>query len=347
MDLSFFEDKKNMLDNLTGLYERQVIISYMNYLISNNIEFTFAILDVDNFKFVNDNYGHLVGDVVLKKVANTIKDVVKDYGIVGRYGGDEFIFVFPNIQKYEDAWQCGFNVLKSTNNMVIPEAKSLIVSYTIGMSRFPFDHTNIDELFAIADKALYRGKIKGRNCFIIYLKEKHQNIDLLTKRDKIYTLMHLNNKVYTMLMSDEDTDKKLSSVLAFVGSALMLEHICIETKTELKYDYYHPLSKRTDGYYPYGFDLIAERTDSNGFYCENVIFNKKEDKTRIFDKFNEQNIYSVVLCRIKAYEKMYGYLRVDMVATNTGRIWQENDLVLLNNMANYIGLMLYSKNKEI
>ena len=86
MDLSFFEGKEKMVDNLTGLYERHVIISYMNHLIINNIKFTFAILDVDNFKFVNDNYGHLVGDDVLKIVASSIRDVVKDFGVVGRYG---------------------------------------------------------------------------------------------------------------------------------------------------------------------------------------------------------------------------------------------------------------------
>lgn len=346
MDLSFFKDKGNMLDDLTGLYERQVIISYMNYLISKNQKFTFSILDVDNFKFVNDNYGHLVGDEVLKIVAKTIKNVISGFGVVGRYGGDEFIFVFPDVQEYDDVWQCAFKVLKSTIGMEIPDAKSLSISYTMGLSRFPLDHTNLDELFHLADKALYRGKIKGRNCFIIYLPEKHKDIDVLTKRDKVYTLMHLNNKIYSMLISDETMDKKLSDVLAFVGSALMLEHICIETKDSLKYDYHHPLAKRTEPYYPYGFKKIAEKTDVLGFCYENVIY-KKEDHSELFKEFNKQNIYSSVLARIKAFDKLYGYLRVDMVATNTGRIWQENDLVLLVNLANLIGLVLYSKNEEL
>lgn len=87
MDLSFFKGKECALDDLTGVYERQVIVSYMEYLISNSIPFSFSILDVDNFKFVNDNYGHLIGDEVLKMVASTLKNVVADYGIIGRYGG--------------------------------------------------------------------------------------------------------------------------------------------------------------------------------------------------------------------------------------------------------------------
>lgn len=58
MDLSFFDKYLNKRDNLTNLLERNAIYSYMEYLISNNIPFFYAILDVDNFKFINDNYGH-------------------------------------------------------------------------------------------------------------------------------------------------------------------------------------------------------------------------------------------------------------------------------------------------
>lgn len=69
MDLSFFDKYLYKRDNLTNLLERNAIYSYMEYLISNNIPFSYAILDVDNFKFINDNYGHLAGDKVLKGIS--------------------------------------------------------------------------------------------------------------------------------------------------------------------------------------------------------------------------------------------------------------------------------------
>ena len=91
----FFKDKKTMLDNLTGIYIRDVITEYMHYLVDNNIPFTFSILDIDNFKTINDNHGHLVGDEILKINAINLEKMCSGRGVVGRYGGDEFIFVFP------------------------------------------------------------------------------------------------------------------------------------------------------------------------------------------------------------------------------------------------------------
>lgn len=348
MDLSFFKGKECALDDLTGVYERQVIVSYMEYLISNNIPFSFSILDVDNFKFVNDNYGHLIGDEVLKVVASTLKNVVADYGIIGRYGGDEFIFVFPDVQEYDAVWQCGFKVLKSSSKIHLEDAKNLTVSYTMGLSRFPLDTTNIDELFTIADKALYRGKMKGRNCFIIYLPEKHKDIDLISTRDKVYTPIYINNKIYNLLTAGDDIEKSIMDAITFIGSYLMLEHICIETKDDLKFHYHHKLANRDCGYKPYGFDAIKERTDAEGLFYENVTFKKyKELDCKLFREFEEQKVYSCFLSSIKAFDKFYGYFRVDMVATNTGRIWQQSDLVTLINFSNILALVLYAKKKKL
>ncbi len=348
MDLGFFEKQQHELDDLTGVYERQEILSYMEYLITNNINFTFALLDVDNFKFVNDNYGHLVGDEVLKIVAKSVKEVTKDFGVVGRYGGDEFIFVFPEISEYDDTWQSGYKILKSTIGLEIPCANNLSISYTIGLSRYPLNSTNIDELFTLADKALYRGKIKGRNCFIIYMPEKHANIDLLTKRDKLYSPMYINSKIYNMVTSGDNLKESIQNVINYIGSYLMLEHVCIETKDKLIFNYNHPLAKRTEPYKPFGYSAIGEKTDSTGTFYENVVLAATTClHFDLYKAFLEQKIYASYLSQIKAFGKVYGYLRVDMVATDTGRIWQQNDLVILTNLTNLIGLALYAKNEDL
>ena len=342
----FFNTIKIEYDELTNVYDRHVVTSFMDYLLTKKIPFTFAILDIDNFKFINDTYGHLAGDEVLKDVAKSIEEVSKDFGVVGRYGGDEFIFVFPNVEEYNAAWECGLKLLKSPEKLIIDSLPNVNITYTMGLSRFPLDSTNSDELFELADKALYRGKIKGRNCFIIYLAEKHKNIDVLNKRDKIYSPIYLNNKIYNMLNSTQNFDEALQNTISFIGSSLMIDHICFEKGEELKYHYYHPLSKKFDGYKPFGYDNVISKMDVNGFFYKNVIDDKYDQEDTLIKEFKEQSIYSSVICDVKAYNKHFGFLRAEMTAVNTGRIWQQQDLVILINFANILGLLFYIKELE-
>ena len=343
---SFFDEKEYELDDLTQVYERQVIISYMDYLMKKKIPFSFSIMDIDNFKYVNDTYGHLVGDDALRVSSKKIENLCKEFGVVGRYGGDEFIFVFPNVQEYEDVWQCGFKVIKSTKDLIIPSCKELSLTYTMGFARYPLDTDNMDELITLADKALYRGKIKGRNCFIIYLPEKHKDIDVMNKRDKVYTPLYLTNNMYNILSEGNNLDNTLNEVLTFMGSTLMIDHICLEFEDSLKYDYYHPLSKKFEGYEPYGYDIIMEVLNSSGFYHENVTEPLyTSDKYKIYKKFKEQGIYSIFISELKAFGKHIGFLRAEMTSVNTGRIWQQSDLVLLSNLSHLISLLIEYKKK--
>ena len=346
MHEEFFSTTKIEYDELTGLYDRHVVTSYMDYLLTKNIPFTFAILDIDNFKFINDTYGHLNGDEVLKVVAKSIQEESKDFGIVGRYGGDEFIFIFPEKSEYNEVWHCGLKILKSTMDLYVKALPDTTITYTMGISRSPIDSTNSDELFELADKALYRGKIKGRNCFIIYLPEKHKNIDVLNKRDKIYSPTYLNNKVYNLLIGSKDLDSAIQNAISFIGSSLMIDHICFEVGNELKYHYYHPLSKKFDGYEPFGADAILPQMDSNGFFLQNVIKSKYNETNVLYEKFNKQSIYSSVICQVKAPGYQFGFLRAEMTAVDTGRIWQQQDLVVLINFSNLLGLLLYIKDKN-
>lgn len=75
-------------DNLTHVYSREVIIDYVNQLVADGTPFTFALVDIDNFKYVNDTYGHIAGDKILKTVSNRLVKLIGSIGTVARYGGD-------------------------------------------------------------------------------------------------------------------------------------------------------------------------------------------------------------------------------------------------------------------
>ena len=343
----FFEGKENLVDGLTGIYIRDVIIDYTEYLIRNNTPFLFAILDIDNFKLINDDYGHIVGDSVLKDVARDLEKTVKDKGVVGRYGGDEFIFVFPYVNDYDETWNRAYEVLKSAAKLHLEKNIETQLSYTMGLSRYPIDTIDIDDLLELSDKALYRGKMKGRNCFIIYLPEKHKNIDLKSKRDKINSPIYVHSKIYSILTKKGDVYESIQEAIKYMGMYLMIDHLCIETKKGLSYEYYHSINKRRD-YAALGYKLIAKAPFQSGLYYENVtISSKLLDSNILVQNLVKNNIYSFVICEIRHNDKVYGYLRVDMSSMDTGRIWQQNDLVAISYFANILALVLYAENKEL
>ena len=184
---TFFKEKLKdteldwMLDSLTGVVSRPFFVDFVRSLIADGTPFTLGLMDLDNFKFINDNYGHSAGDTVLKDMSEHFTKYLDGIGLVGRFGGDEFLYVdFENLQ-YEDKKSFLKEMYESETvvrrNVKMAEC-SPYVTATIGCATYPSDAKNYDELFTLIDKALYRGKTKGRNCYIIYVEELHKNIQI-------------------------------------------------------------------------------------------------------------------------------------------------------------------------
>ena len=143
---------------------------------------TIAILDVDYFKHVNDNYGHAFGDQVLRRVAAIMENEVGSLGRVGRIGGDEFFIVFYHVTETE--LRACLRSIKSCVNAAFPEKgprPGASISVTIGAAAYPKDADNYEDLFMVADYCLYLGKQKGRNRYIHYTPEKHPSLEEIRK----------------------------------------------------------------------------------------------------------------------------------------------------------------------
>lgn len=145
-------------DYLTKLPNRRMIIEYIEKASENGL--CLALADIDKFKQVNDTYGHDVGDQVLIEISEVVQIALGDQGIVGRWGGEEFLMVLYTPHLEEASSLCEM-VRSAVANMCFTE-KSLSVTITVGVAkRRP--ETTIDLDIANADAALYQGKIKGRN----------------------------------------------------------------------------------------------------------------------------------------------------------------------------------------
>ena len=168
------------IDELTGLYNRRFL---KNYLIkeeerSNRLRqpFSIIILDIDFFKSFNDRYGHLAGDLVLKELADLIKQSVRSMDHVIRYGGEEFIVILPSTKK-EEASVLGERLRRQVADhpFFIPDAagdEKLTVS--VGVANFPADAHDSFFLLQRADQAMYNAKKLGRNAVVTCSPEKRR-----------------------------------------------------------------------------------------------------------------------------------------------------------------------------
>jgi two-component system cell cycle response regulator len=163
----------SMRDSMTGLYNFRHFVETLRLEIAKAERYeeplACIMLDIDNFKGVNDNHGHQVGDMVLKELARSVSLSVRSSDIPARYGGDEFIVVLPRTDKpLAEKIARRLMDLFSGKEIRVPTKKgSVKVTLSIGIACFPEDTTNMDELMKLADDALYRAKREGKDRIVV------------------------------------------------------------------------------------------------------------------------------------------------------------------------------------
>ncbi|MGL4107416.1 GGDEF domain-containing protein [Clostridium sp. LP20] len=144
-------------DYLTNVNARGYGYKLISKIIKNKAEFSLALLDIDNFKGINDRFGHIFGDKVLKAIADKIKEGIND-DIVIRYGGEEFIIIFVGCTSTEAKEK--LDIIREEINQIIFD-NEVKVSISGGIKEW--DNTNIEDVIDAADKLLYRAKKEGKN----------------------------------------------------------------------------------------------------------------------------------------------------------------------------------------
>lgn len=189
--------KRVETDPLTGAYNRNVLKNSiledkLKESMENNLISCVAIIDVDDFKDINDSYGHRIGDYILKYFTKRIKNELRKEDILVRTGGDEFLIYLHDIKNEKNAnyfIKRIFNKCSSSYRIednIKGEKFSLNISCSIGASFYPSDGENIEELMAMADTALYNVKETGKSRFFYYdpTRQNHK-VERYKKRQEI------------------------------------------------------------------------------------------------------------------------------------------------------------------
>ena len=167
-------------DQLTHLPNRYLLETELNHRINAAKRFDekFAILfiDLDNFKFINDTMGHAYGDILLQSVAKQLTAHLRDYDMVARFGGDEFVLLMPQIKDNTEVVAVVDKIIKEFSSVFYLDKEEAFITTSIGISIFPDDGKTVGELLQHADAAMYRAKDAGRGRYCFFTKTMNDEL---------------------------------------------------------------------------------------------------------------------------------------------------------------------------
>ncbi len=186
-------------DSLTGLYNRHRFQEELSRTLADaerhNIQGALLFFDLDEFKYINDNFGHRAGDAMLIRVAGEVSSLVRRSEIFSRIGGDEFAILIPDAQKSE-AIHLADRIIRSTGQIPFRfEGQNLRLTTSLGIALYPEHGDNAEDLVAHADAAMYQAKDAGKNTWRVYshdLDASREMLQRLTWHERVSNALEKN-----------------------------------------------------------------------------------------------------------------------------------------------------------
>ena len=347
---------ENSFDELTKTHSRGYLMGVVKEAIARNESFVLMIVDVDNFKEYNDMYGHMFGDIVLIEIVSAIKDFLGSDGYVSRIGGDEFLICYKADDSYDTVYDVCKRLKESIAKASISSARNVKYTVTIGCSRFPNDGSTYELLFRKADKALYRGKRKARDCFVIYLEEncgpvsENDEIDVSkNKIDKAYnsnTNISLITMILEILNKNQSLNVSVDEILPLIGNYFTLDRVFLiesDPETDKIIDtkiWYNPRSTKKSINVENGdMDTWREALGEANIVKLNQV--SANSTIACYNSLVRNNVSAIVAFELRGEGKPFGIINFEMTSVN--RFWQQTDVSTLMLIARILSIKF---NKE-
>ena len=326
-------------------------------------ESALLIIDLDNFKQVNDRYGHLFGDAVLTKVSREIKKLFRNQDIVSRIGGDEFLVLMRGVSDrklVEGRCQRLLNILHS----IFQDQKyKLPLSCSIGVALSPEHGKTYYELFNRADQALYWAKAEGKNDFEIYDEEREQSSFHQGKTSAINNRIdsdeepglaedNLVRHAFQRLYASKNVEKSLNDILALVGRKMNVSRVYIFENSDDNQYCSNTFEWCNEGIQPeihnlqdisYKCDLAGYKDMYNEqgiFYCPDI----NELPENIYNIVAPQGIKSLLHCAIRDGGVFRGYIGFDECVEQ--RYWTKEQIQTLTYFSEMLSTFLLKERKH-
>ena len=173
-------------DTLTKVPNRHMLHDRFEYALAHapqDAHIGCLYIDLDRFKFVNDTFGHGVGDQLLVEVAERLQQCIRATDVIGRLGGDEFAVVLSSLAKPQDAASVAQKVIRAMAAPFTLHGRDTYVSASIGIVIYPEDGGDAETLLKNADTAMYRAKEQGRNNYQLYTSNMDERASLRLQLD--------------------------------------------------------------------------------------------------------------------------------------------------------------------
>lgn len=314
------------------------------------------MLDVDDFKGINDRLGHLFGDEFLKRLASILKNTFRDTDIVGRYGGDEF-FVFIKHGGAALAEKKGQQLLEKIAAMEVPEIGS--VKSSVGVAAVNPQNRRYSQIMKQADSALYAAKNRGKNCVVIFdaatMEEDVYRTEKAVKNGRAPVTISSNPsgsaslimRIFSALYTSGDLNSGIGQILAMVGKTFDVSRVYIFEDTEDGKYCCNTFEWCNEGVNPEidRLQLVSYEEDLGGNYRENMnddgIF-YCHDITELGDLqraiLEVQNIKSLLQCAIMDNGEFKGFVGFDECRSN--RFWTQEQIDALVFISKVLSIFL-------
>ncbi len=345
---------KAQRDQLTGLYNKETTYIKIENILKQFSQNSHAIFifDIDNFKAVNDNFGHLFGDVVLSDVAYKMKSLFRTSDVLGRIGGDEFLACMRDINDEKLVINRAEEVNKALRHTINGDNLNCKISGSIGISIYPKDGRTLKELIKNADNALYNAKLNGKDCFQIFnasTPEQHyiQNSETREEVHRVQKTFEENllRYIFQILYQSSDVENAINLILGLVGKYYDVSRCYVFENTDDNlycnntFEWCNDgIDSQIDNLQNIAYDNLDNYYDNfneNGiFYCKDI----NEIKPSVHKILALQNVCSLLQCAIINNNKFKGYVGFDECKEN--RLWTEKEISTLTLVSKILSISL-------